>query len=243
MNDLIDRNELLNVINNIQITIDLPLEEMIREDVDLDFFTRLVQDAVQANNKMVIDTIKNQPTAYSVNKVIEELKEMIHPKQLYFCKYAKGGCKHLDNNDKDCMECAVENVIEIVKQGGASDDVCEWKQDNMCETVYRVCGGFSTTAYQTDFEFCPYCGKKIKIVGDCLDKNKWVVRIDIKNMDSIKDKIEEYAKSQYNKAIDECNKKLDELEINYESCFGTKIIEMYADVYEDFRAWLRSKND
>ena len=37
MNDLIDRNELLNVINNIQITIDLPLEEMIREDVDLDF--------------------------------------------------------------------------------------------------------------------------------------------------------------------------------------------------------------
>lgn len=47
----------------------------------------------------------------------------------------------------------------------------------------------------------------------------------------------------YNKAIDECNKKLDELERNYKSCFGTKIIEMYADVYEDFRTWLRSKND
>ena len=49
--------------------------------------------------------------------------------------------------------------------------------------------------------------------------------------------------SGYNKAIDECNKKLDELERNYQSCYGTKIIEMYADVYEDFRAWLRSKND
>ena len=63
----------------------------------------------------------------------------------------------------------LNEAIEIVNQGGvsdASDDVCEWKQDNMCETVYRVCGGFSTTAYQTDFEFCPYCGKKIKIVGD-----------------------------------------------------------------------------
>ena len=225
MNDLIDRNELLNVINNIQITIDLPLEEMIREDVDLDFFTRLVQDAVQANNKMVIDTIKNQPTAYSINKVIEKLQE-------FLINY---GVSEKSN--------VHQRIIEIVKQGGASDDVCEWKQDNMCETVYRVCGGFSTTAYQIDFEFCPYCGKKIKIVGDCRDKNKWVVRIDIKNMDSIKDKIEEYAKSQYNKAIDECNKKLDELEINYESCFGTKIIEMYADVYEDFRAWLRSKND
>ena len=79
---------------------------------------------------------------------------------------------------------------------------------------------------------------------DYRDKNKWVVRIDVENIDSIKDKIEElskYAESQYNKAIDECNKKLDELEINYESCFGTKIIEMYADVYEDFRAWLKEQ--
>ena len=49
-------------------------------------------------------------------KIIEELEEMIHPKQLYFCKYARGGCKHLDNDDKDCMECVVENAIEIVKQ-------------------------------------------------------------------------------------------------------------------------------
>ena len=42
-------------------------------------------------------------------------------------------------------------------------------------------------------------------------------------------------------AIDECNKKLDELERNYQSCYGTKIIEMYADVYEDFRAWLKEQ--
>lgn len=58
----------------------------------------------------------------------------------------------------------LNEAIEIVKQDGVSDDVCEWKQDNIFETVYRVCGGFSTTAYQTDFEFCPYCGKKIKVV-------------------------------------------------------------------------------
>ena len=52
---------------------------------------------------------------------------------------------------------------DIILRKYEADDVCEWKQDNMCETVYRVCGGFSTTAYQTDFEFCPYCGKKIKV--------------------------------------------------------------------------------
>ena len=61
---------------------------------------------------------------------------------------------------------AFSRAIEIVKQFGISDDVCEWKQDNMFEAVYRVCGGFSTTVYQKDFEYCPYCGKKIKIVGD-----------------------------------------------------------------------------
>ena len=84
--------------------------------------------------------------------------------------------------------------------------------------------------------------KWLEELKDYRDKNKMVVRIDVENMDSIKDKIEEYAESQYNKAIDECNKKLDELERNYKSCYGTEIIEMYADVYEDFRAWLKEQN-
>ena len=41
---------------------------------------------------------------------------------------------------------------------------------------------------------------------DCRDKNKMVVRVDVENMDSIKDKIEElskYAESQYDKGIDD----------------------------------------
>ena len=41
---------------------------------------------------------------------------------------------------------------------------------------------------------------------DYQDKNKMVVRVDVENMDSIKDKIEElskYAESQYNNAIDD----------------------------------------
>ena len=62
--------------------------------------------------------LDEQPTAYDIGNVVKELEEMIHPNQLYFCKYAKGGCKHLYNDNKDCMECVVENTIEIVKQGG-----------------------------------------------------------------------------------------------------------------------------
>ena len=48
---------------------------------------------------------------------------------------------------------------------------------------------------------------------DYRNKNKIVVRVDVENMDSIKDKIEElskYAESQYNKAIDDFVKALQE---------------------------------
>ena len=48
---------------------------------------------------------------------------------------------------------------------------------------------------------------------DYQDKNKMIVRVDVENMDSIKDKIEElsrYAENQYNKAIDDFVKALQE---------------------------------
>ena len=48
--------------------------------------------------------------------------------------------------------------------------------------------------------------KWLEELKDYRDKNKMVVRVDVENMDSIKDKIEElsrYAENQYNKAIDD----------------------------------------
>lgn len=77
MGDLISRSALLQKFNDsgIQITFDLPVEEILGEDVDIDDFTMLVQDAIQAYKKMVIGTIKDMPTAYSVEKVVEELEK------------------------------------------------------------------------------------------------------------------------------------------------------------------------
>lgn len=118
MSDLISRSELLNEFNNknIQITFDLPVEEVLGEDVNLDDFAMLVQDAIQAYKKMVIDTIKNQPTAYDIDKVIEEF-EKIRAKET--CNKEKCDTKEL------CRICVVDDAIEIVKQGGVSEDVCE----------------------------------------------------------------------------------------------------------------------
>ena len=60
---------------------------------------------------------------------------------------------------------------------------------------------------------CDKCLQESKQIAEWLeelkdyqDKNKMVVRVDVENMDSIKDKIEElskYAERQYNKAIDD----------------------------------------
>lgn len=98
----------------------------------------------------IADMIEDAPTAYDVDKVVEEFDK----------KY--NNSLWIKGNEE--FSITRNELIEIVNQFGISDDVCEWKQDNMFEAVYRVCGGFSTTVYQKDFEYCPYCGKKIKVV-------------------------------------------------------------------------------
>lgn len=56
----------------------------------------------------VISEIDEQPTAYDIDKVVEELERF---------PLGNLGCQELNE------------IIEIVKQGGVSDDVCEWHCD------------------------------------------------------------------------------------------------------------------
>ena len=110
----------------------------------------------------VIYLLENQPTAYNIGKVVEELKQKKEEVQRM-----RNTCVALS----DLEVCDIENVtykraIEIVKHGGVSDDVCEWKSTQInnewkpsCEpnSTYNVFG----VAW---FNMCPYCGKKIKVV-------------------------------------------------------------------------------
>ena len=102
--------------------------------------------------------LENQPTAYDVDKVIEEFKTDTSVK-LY------GSL-----NSRNYM-IPVDRAVEIVKQGGVSDDVCEWRlcdeeanvYDTSCRNPHILIEG---TPEENNYKFCPYCGKKIKIVGD-----------------------------------------------------------------------------
>lgn len=167
MSDLISRSELLTSFNNknIQITFDLPVEEVLGEDVDLDNFAMLVQDAIQSYKKMVIDTIKNQPTAYDIDKVIVNLEQL-----------ADASNDHMYESYFDGKEDGIREAIEIVKQGGLSDDVCEWRLDdddqwhtgcrNKIDNMDNEVNTIEDYIEHTRFNYCPFCRKKIKVVDN-----------------------------------------------------------------------------
>ena len=131
MSDLISRRELIKHFETIQ------QEEHV---IGLEFVA-------------MIDEIKGQPTAYSVDKVVEELEKR---KQ----EYLDGFGVHQDN-ELYGVACGLGDAIEIVKQGGVSDDtdaMCEWKKYPF--TWFTGCDGCEINHKQGDY--CPRCGKKIK---------------------------------------------------------------------------------
>lgn len=107
--------------------------------------------------QMLIDA---QPTAYDIDKVVEELEEKKEEVQRM-----KNTCVALS----DLEVCDIENVtyeraIEIVKHGGV-DDVCEWKLVSNGEFIQNQ---HTKRLYSNEPSmhnvYCNTCGKKIKVV-------------------------------------------------------------------------------
>ena len=129
---------------------------------------------VTVSIKDVKTIIKEQPTAYSVDKVVEELKEAMQDlsvieilSHIDFDSTIQSG---LDN----FLKAYNSELLRIVKHGCVSDDVCEWKytKEIMDNAEFKV--GCNQNALKRgivpnnfsyhDFKYCPYCGKKIKVV-------------------------------------------------------------------------------
>ena len=138
MNDLISRSTLIEEITSLSITLN---EKQIFSD--------------DAKNT-ILRIINEQPTAYDVDKVVKELRRV-----------SGNGYRDVDGDYVPSM-IETKKAIEIVKQGGvsdASDDVCEWYKVNgnayKCYTHAEI---YDSRVF--DWCVCPYCRKKIKIVGD-----------------------------------------------------------------------------
>ena len=95
-----------------------------------------------------------QPTAYDINKVVNELYEK--------------RTEILLSNDYECeiINYCIDNfdkAIKIVKQDDISDDMCEWRKFKDSNCLFETSCGNISGMYR-GFNFCPYCGKKIKVV-------------------------------------------------------------------------------
>ena len=104
----------------------------------------------------VREIIKNQPTAYSVDRVVTELNEL----DVKAIKRYKGGT--FGNYEGTDYYIEKSKAIEIVKQGVVSDDVCEWHCD-MYGRYHTECHILADND-PLEYTYCPYCGKKIKVV-------------------------------------------------------------------------------
>ena len=131
MSDLISRSELLKrfLVNNDGHRI---------QEIDCDNLE------VTVSIKDVKTIIKEQPTAYDIEKVIDELESELK----------KGNI---------AIDFGEFRLFEIVKQGGVADDVCELRLLKGHKFLHETsCGYFFDM--QNGFKYCPYCGKKIKVV-------------------------------------------------------------------------------
>lgn len=119
-----------------------------RIDNDTDLCAEMESDGLNALKKY----LDLQPTAYDIDKVVEKLQSEVE-------RWEDSGVKYGERCEI-AVARGLRNAIKIVKKGGISDDVCEWKYSG---NVFISCNYKRFTDLHS-FEYCPYCGKKIKVV-------------------------------------------------------------------------------
>lgn len=145
MSDLISRSEVNDVIDELEVYTCGRLNTM-KVEVSVLQLQRL------------INKLKNIPTAYDIDKVVEELEKS--------SKWVNETNEYCDDDGNDYIP--LSKAIEIVKHVDVSDDVCEWKYndseyyfESSCEHLHIF---MSDGPKENEYRFCPYCGKKIKVV-------------------------------------------------------------------------------
>ena len=150
-NDLISRQKLLEHLAK--------EEKMIQADAKRFKINKDVLKGMKLNINSVMDYVEEADVAYDIEKVVDELKENAS-------RYTKKYVTPCGNNGyKDTKAVSIHKAVEIVKQGGVSDDVCEWKSTGVNNAWNPNCE-HNSTYYVSGvawFKRCPYCGKKIKI--------------------------------------------------------------------------------
>ena len=148
MSDLIGRSELLKAMNT-------------WDKFGCDKYGRLVMlDSTNGKEYVpyvhyedMVNCVKNMPTAYDIDKT-----ETIRDKAIKW-----------NNNSSKRVPYEFIDYVEGKREIGVADDVCEWRvcdeeanvYDTSCRNPHILIEG---TPKENNYEYCPYCGKKIKAV-------------------------------------------------------------------------------
>lgn len=131
-------------------------EDMLMER--LGFLNTPQEREENAGQIITLEDFDSIPTAYDVDSVVMELQAL---KTMYFLTIANTGDKTLDMVYEK-VGSVIDKAIETAKKRIVSDDVCEWHCD--------VYGRWHTECHiladndPLEYTYCPYCGKKIKVV-------------------------------------------------------------------------------
>ena len=148
MSDLISRKKVIDILEK---------EKSLRCSYDADITIFSIEKG-----------IRELPTSYSVDKVVEELEETMQDlsvieifSHIDFDSTIQSG---LDN----FLKAYNSELLRIVKQGGVSDDVCEWRivdRPNNLPIYNTSCGKIRLQCATGVDIYCNGCGKKIKVIG------------------------------------------------------------------------------
>ena len=141
MSDLISRSELIKV-----------LKDRATNEAIMGYMT-----AYDVTNS-IIDEVEEQPTVYDIDKIVKELKKNA---SRYTKKYTT---PYGNNGYRDVKAISIRKAIEIVKQGSVSNDVCELRLLKGYKFLHETSCGY-VFDMQNGFKYCPYCGKKVKVMG------------------------------------------------------------------------------
>ena len=137
MSDLISRKKVISVLEYLE-------EHSLSGKMD-------ISNAIYLTEK--------QPTAYDIDKVVNEL-------ELHSFEFG--------TDTLPAHYVRLNDAIEIVKHDCTYDDVCEWEKGSSgyvgYPAYYSKCCTTNSNGLEmqthiiADWKYCPYCGKKIKVV-------------------------------------------------------------------------------
>lgn len=100
-------------------------------------------------------------STYGIRR-LDDLGRIVIPKEL---RKQLFGTKNVEGMPMEIF-MDKDNIILRKYEENKDDDVCEWEYDKHFEFAKSKCGSMDTHRIEfKKLKYCPYCGKRIKVVN------------------------------------------------------------------------------